>query len=69
MMGNNRHGILRAAEEITNRLINNAEMDISFINTIYLEDYHLYLKRYTQQRYPALAGRVCLKNRHLYSIY
>lgn len=57
-LGNNRSGMMRIAEEITNLLINNPEIDISFANTVYLEYYHLWLKKYIQQRYPALAGKI-----------
>jgi len=58
LSGNNRHGMLRVAEEITKLLVEKGEMDISFANTVYLPKYHKSLVRYIQKKFPELSNKI-----------
>lgn len=58
LSGNNRHGMLRVAEEITKLLVEKGEMDISFANTVYLPKYHKALGRYVEKNFPELSDKI-----------
>jgi len=50
--GANRDGMMRLTEEITQRLVTNPDLDISFANTVLSEKYSLALKTFTDKHYP-----------------
>lgn len=49
MAGENRYGMLRVAEEITNELLKNKQIEVAFANTIPLPKYHLGLLNYIKE--------------------
>ena len=52
MIGANRDGMMRLTEDITERLILNKELDINFVNTLYIEKYDSALKCFINDKYP-----------------
>ncbi|UAY53117.1 glycosyltransferase family 4 protein [Ferruginibacter albus] len=56
--GSVRFGMHRVAEEITERLIKNNDLDISFANTIYSARFHRLLNVYLAKNYPSYQSKV-----------
>lgn len=52
MRGSNRDGSMRLTEDITNQLVLNKELDISFASSVYVEKYDKALKRFISTHYP-----------------
>src|SRR5215218_3963145 len=61
MMGSNRSGMLRTAEEITSNLLKKDDLDISFANTVYTQRHHQHLKKFILNKYPSHAGKILSK--------
>jgi glycosyltransferase involved in cell wall biosynthesis len=53
LMGSNRSGMLRLTEDITNQLIAKNEIDISFANTRFTDQYDYSLRDFVFRNYPA----------------
>jgi len=51
IQGANRYGMLRVAEEISNRLLLNDDLEFAFANTIYIQKYHFALKKYIEEHH------------------
>lgn len=62
MQGANRDGMMRLTEDITNKLILNKELDISFASTLYIEKYDSALKSFIRRNYPAHKHKIFSKN-------
>lgn len=62
MQGANRDGMMRLTEDITDRLILNKDLDISFANTVYMEKYDRSLKDFIQKHYPGHTGKILSKS-------
>lgn len=58
MAGTSRGGAHRVAEEITRKLINIGELEISFANTVYTKRHDEFLRRYISANYPSCASKV-----------
>ena len=58
MAGTSRGGAHRVAEEITKKLINSGELEISFANTIYTKQHDEFLRRYISANYPSYTSRM-----------
>jgi glycosyltransferase involved in cell wall biosynthesis len=58
MAGTNRGGAHRVAEEITKRLINIGELEISFANTVYTKQHDEFLRKYISANYPLHQNKV-----------
>lgn len=61
MLGANRDGMMRLTEDITDRLVLNKELDISFANTLYIEKYDSSLKRFINEKYPSHKNKIFSK--------
>ncbi len=61
LMGSNRSGMLRLAEDITRNLIEKEELIISFLNTVSNDQYDDLLKKFINQNYPSKNVRILLK--------
>lgn len=62
MRGENRDGMMRLTEDITDRLISNNELDISFVNTINISKYNRSLKNFVGEHYPEHSNKIFTKN-------
>ncbi len=62
MQGANRDGMMRLTEDITNKLIVNNELDISFASTLYIEIYDSALKSFIRRNYPTHTHKIFSKN-------
>jgi glycosyltransferase involved in cell wall biosynthesis len=67
MRGANRDGMMRLTEDITDRLVLNTDLDISFAGTVYIKKYDEYLKRFISSRYPQHAEKIFSKKPPLIS--
>lgn len=59
--GANRDGMTRLAEDITDKLMLNKDLDISFANTVFMEKYDSLLKKNIGKKYPARIGKIISK--------
>jgi glycosyltransferase involved in cell wall biosynthesis len=66
MLGSNRFGMTRVAEEVLKELIHSNELDISFVNTVYSRKYDSFLKKFLEQRYPSHKDKI-LSNTPVFS--
>jgi glycosyltransferase involved in cell wall biosynthesis len=62
LMGNNRSGMLRLTEDITNQLIAKNDIDISFANTRFTNQYDSSLRNFVSTHYPAQKDRIVPKH-------
>lgn len=62
MLGSNRHGMLRVAEEVTTHLVAGKELDLFFANTIYSRRYALWLKKYVTNHFPSHQHKIISKH-------
>ena len=58
MAGTSRGGAHRVAEEITKKLINLGELEVSFANTVYTRQHDELLRKYISANYPLHASKV-----------
>ncbi len=58
MAGTSRGGAHRVAEEITKKLINTGELEISFANTVYTKRHDEFLRKYISAHYPLYASKI-----------
>jgi glycosyltransferase involved in cell wall biosynthesis len=58
MAGTSRGGAHRVAEEVTKKLINIGELEISFANTVYTRQHDEFLRKYISANYPLYASKV-----------
>ena len=61
MLGANRDGMMRLTEEITQRLVLNNDLDISFASTLYIEKYDSALKKFIREKYPQHVNKLFSK--------
>jgi glycosyltransferase involved in cell wall biosynthesis len=61
LMGNNRAGLVRVAEELTNEIIKLPTFDSYFANFIYMVNYHASLRKFFERRYPELLHKIISK--------
>ena len=61
MHGANRDGMMRLTEDITERLILNKELDLSFASTIYIEKYDTALKQFVSKNYKGYSNKIYSK--------
>ena len=62
MQGENRDGMMRLTENITERLIENDHLDISFASTLYIQKYDGALKNFIKKKYPAHSQKIISNN-------
>lgn len=62
MQGENRDGMMRLTEDITERLILNDSLDISFSSSLYIHKYDRALKKFIQAHYPQHTDKIFSKN-------
>lgn len=67
MAGTSRGGAHRVAEEITKKLINIGELEISFANTVYTRQHDEYLRKYISANYSLCTSTVISKKPYLAS--
>lgn len=58
MAGTSRGGAHRVAEEVTRKLIDSGELEISFANTVYTKQHDEFLRKYISANYPSYASKV-----------
>lgn len=58
MLGSNKNGMIRIAEEVVHECIQFNDVDISFVNTIYSKKYDFYLKKYITNHYPEYTSKI-----------
>jgi glycosyltransferase involved in cell wall biosynthesis len=62
LRGANRDGMMRLTEDITEELVLNSELDISFASNYYVEKYDSALKRFISEHYPRNSSKLFSKN-------
>lgn len=67
MLGANRDGMMRLTEDITDRLVLNKELDINFVNTLYIEKYDKSLKHFINVHYPSHSNKIFSKKPPFFS--
>ncbi|MBP6431255.1 MAG: glycosyltransferase family 4 protein [Ferruginibacter sp.] len=58
MLGANRDGMMRLTEDVTDKLILESEIDLSFINTLNIEKYDTALKKFVKKKYPNHTSKI-----------
>ena len=67
MQGANRDGMMRLTEDITQRLVLNKEIDISFASSLFIEKYDTSLKSFVAAHYPDHINKIFSKSPPLFS--
>lgn len=61
LMGNNRAGLVRVAEELTNGIIKTQAFDNYFANFVYMVNYHTSLSKFFEKNHPSLRSKIISK--------
>ena len=67
MRGTNRDGMMRLTEDITEQLILNKSLDISFASNLYIKKYDEALKKFITKNYPQHPGKIFSKSPPFFS--